>query len=81
MRKKILILATMIFTTYHTIACTGTTGSVDKIVCLADSLKSTMTSTQIATMQLSYSYSNAQVWSNLPTTFQPRLGISLGSLN
>lgn len=78
---KKLIFTLSVFFSYQAYACTGITGSVDNIVCLADSLKSTMTSTQIATMQLSYSYSNSQVWSNLPTTFQPRLGISLGSLS
>ncbi len=79
--KQILIVATIVFSTYQSFACSGAAGSIDRIVCLADSLKSTMTSTQIATMQLSYSYSNSQVWSNLPTTFRTRLGISLASLN
>ena len=81
MRKQLLVTAIGLLSMYQTFACTGTTGSVERIICLADSLKGTMTSNQVATMQLNYSYSNSQVWSNLPTSFQPRLGISLGSLN
>lgn len=62
-------------------ACPGTPGSVEKIVCLADSLKSTLTSSQISTLQLVYSYANSQSWSNLPTTFQARIGLKIGTLN
>ena len=81
--KRIIALTLLVITlnAYKAIACVGPVGSVAKIVCLADSLKSTLTSTQIASLQLSYSYANGQVWSNLPTTMQTRLGISLGSLN
>lgn len=81
MRRKILLIAVVLLSTYQGFACSGTVGSVEKIICLADSLKSTLTSAQIATLQLSYSYANSRVWSNLPTTMQPRLGISLGALN
>jgi hypothetical protein len=62
-------------------ACPGTPGSVEKTVCLADSLKSTLTSSQISTLQLVYSYANSQSWSNLPTTFQARIGLKIGTLN
>jgi len=61
-------------------ACSGTSGSVAKIVCLADSLKSTLTASQISTLQLAYSYTNSQTWSNLPVTMQPRIGIQIGTL-
>lgn len=64
----------------QTHACAGLPGSVDRVVCLADSLKSTMSGTQLSTLQLAYSYTNSQTWSNLPTTMQPRLGLSLGSM-
>lgn len=62
-------------------ACNGEPGSVERVVCLADSLKATLTTAQVATLQLSYSYTNSQAWSNLPTTFIPRIGLSLGSMN
>ena len=58
----------------------GTTGSVANIVNLADSLKNTLTSSQITTLQLPYAYSSAQTWSNLPTTFQARLGLKFANL-
>lgn len=62
------------------VACETLTG-VEKIVCLADAFKATLNSTQITTLQLSYSLSNAQKWSNLPVTFVSRLGLRLGDLN
>lgn len=62
-------------------ACPGTTGSVAKLVCLADSLKASLTSSQVSTLQLPYSYTNSQTWSNLPVTMQARIGIKLGTLS
>lgn len=62
-------------------ACPGSTGSVPKIVCLADSLKATLTASQISTLELPYTYVNSQTWSNLPVTMQARLGIKIGSLS
>jgi hypothetical protein len=63
-----------------TAACEGLSG-VEKIVCLAETFKSTLSQSQINTLQLSYDLANAKKWSNLPVTFVPRLGIRLGDLN
>lgn len=80
-KRLFLFLISIICTNQITIACPGATGSVAKIVCLADSLKATLTSAQIATLELPYSYTNSQTWSNLPTTMQARIGIKIGTLN
>ena len=58
----------------------GTTGSVENLVKLADSLKAMLTTSQVSTLQLAYTYSNSQTWSNLPAAMSSRLGIKLGSL-
>lgn len=60
--------------------CDSQTG-VARIVCLAEAFKATLTSSQISTLQLSYTYSNAKTWSNLPAAMSPRIGIKLGSLS
>ena len=78
---KLLGLLLLIFAQQKLVACPGATGSVAKIVCLADSLKATLTTDQIATLELPYTYANSQVWSNLPVTMQARIGIKLGSLS
>lgn len=82
MKNKIslLLFGALFFSYAKSYACNGAPGSVERIVCLADSLKSTLTTSQIATLQLTYSYDNARNWSNLPVGNQPRLGIKLGSL-
>jgi Protein of unknown function (DUF3500) len=54
---------------------------VEKVVCLADAFKATLTSAQIATLQLSYTFSNMKTWSNLPAAMSPRIGIKLGTLS
>lgn len=59
--------------------CDALTG-IDRIICLADLLKSTMTESQLNELQLSYSVSYAQTWSNLPGS-QGRYGILLGDMD
>ena len=61
-------------------ACNASTG-VAKVVCLAEAFKATLNSTQLSTMQLTYSKANAQKWSNLPAALSARIGIKLGSLS
>lgn len=61
-------------------SCSTTTG-LARIVCLAEAFKATLSSSQLSTMQLTYSKSNAQKWSNLPASLSARIGINLGSLN
>lgn len=63
-----------------TAGCDSKTG-VEKIVCLAEAFKATLSSSQISTLQLSYTYSNAKTWSNLPAAMSPRIGLKLGSLS
>ncbi|WPQ60555.1 hypothetical protein SIO70_19585 [Chitinophaga sancti] len=46
-------------------SCDAETG-INKIICLADAFKATLTSAQLATVQLSYNKSNAIKWSNFP---------------
>jgi hypothetical protein len=60
---------------------TGTGTGVAQIVSLAEAFKATLTSTQLATTQLTYTKANAQKWSNLPAGLSARNGISLGSLS
>jgi len=65
-------------TTTTTSTCTST--GLEQVVCLAEAFKATLSSTQVSTMQLSYSKSNAQKWSNLPAAMSSRLGINLATL-
>ncbi len=63
-------------------ATTGSTGSgLAQVVALAEAFKATLSSTQLAALQRSYSKTDAQKWSNLPAADVPRAGISLGSLS
>lgn len=62
-------------------SCSAVTG-LAKVVCLAESFKSTLTSSQVATVQLAYSKTDATKWSNLPTgLYNGRVGIKLSALN
>lgn len=52
------------------------------MTCLANNLLSTLSTTQQSTIQLSLTESNAtQYWSNLPTSFVTRQGISLSAMS
>lgn len=61
-------------------ACASSTG-VAKVVCLAEAFKATLSTSQVSTMQLTYTETNAKKWSNLPAGMSARVGISLSSLN
>lgn len=62
-------------------ACETLTG-VEKIVCLADAFKATLSASQLATVQLSYSLTDAAKWSNLPQSLSKnRVGIQFGTLS
>ncbi|PRY30411.1 uncharacterized protein DUF3500 [Spirosoma oryzae] len=60
--------------------CASATG-LAKIVCLTEAFKATLSSTQLSTVQLTYSLANAQKWSNLPANLSARYGLNLASLN
>lgn len=49
------------------------------VVCLAKAFEATLTSSQLATVQLSYTLANAEVWSNLPNP--TRNGLEFSSLS
>ncbi len=55
--------------------------TTQEVVNLANAFKATLSSTQLATAQLTYSLANAQKWSNLPVTMSPRIGIRFGDLS
>jgi hypothetical protein len=63
-------------------ACASATG-LAKIICLTETLKGQLSSTQVAALQLSYTKSDAVRWSNFPQQLfnLKRVGLSLGSLN
>ncbi|MFD1145278.1 DUF3500 domain-containing protein [Larkinella insperata] len=62
-------------------SCATTTG-VAKVVCLAEAFKTTLDASQLASVQLTYSKSNAQRWSNLPEgLYRNRVGLALSSLS
>ncbi len=54
---------------------------VEKIVCLAEDFKASLSASQVTSLQLDRTLANAQKWSNLPVTFVPRLGVRFGDLN
>ena len=61
----------------------GSAKGLDRIVCLADAFKATLSADQLATLQRTYSKSDATRWSNFPEFAERprRVGIRLGSLN
>lgn len=64
-----------------TSSCDTATG-VSKIICLADTLKAQLNSTQLAALQLSYSKSDAIRWSNFPQQLfsLKRVGLNFGAM-
>lgn len=60
--------------------CSSLTG-VSKLICLCDAFKATLSSTQLAQVQLSYTFANIKTWSNLPAAMSARLGIPFSSLS
>ena len=74
------ITVALLTTTSSNTACSAYTG-VSKAACLAEAFKATLSSSQVTTMQLTYSQSNAKKWSNLPAGMSSRVGINLGSLS
>jgi hypothetical protein len=66
--------------TVVTTACDNLTGSA-KVVCLTEAFKATLTATQIATLQIAYTKTNAIKWSNLPGGVSIRNGLEFSTLN
>lgn len=74
------ITAALSSTTSTNTTCATSTG-LAKVVCLAEAFKATLSSTQLSTVQLTYSKANAQKWSNLPAALSGRIGIRLDALS
>lgn len=61
-------------------SCASATG-IAKLICLADAFKAQLSSSQIATLQRSYSKAEAQKWSNFPASiYSQRVGLRFGDL-
>jgi hypothetical protein len=60
--------------------CNSTTG-ISKLICLCDQFKASLSSSELASLQLTYSFANIKTWSNLPASMSARLGLKLGNLN
>lgn len=60
--------------------CDSLTG-VEKVVCLADAFKATLTASQITTLEPARTLTNAAKWSNLPVGMGGRLGLRFADLN
>ncbi|CCH00666.1 hypothetical protein FAES_2657 [Fibrella aestuarina BUZ 2] len=74
------ITAALATTSSTNTSCASSTG-VAKVVCLTEAFKATLSSSQLSTVQLSYSKANAQKWSNLPASLSGRIGIRLDALS
>jgi Protein of unknown function (DUF3500) len=60
----------------------GITTDVAKIVSLAEAFKATLTASQVTSLQLAYSKSNAARWSNLPEgLYKNRVGLATNTLS
>lgn len=70
----------LVVNTASTSGCTSLSG-VAKLICLCDAFKATLSATQLAQTQLSYTFSNIKTWSNLPASMSARIGIPFSSLN
>jgi hypothetical protein len=60
--------------------CSSATITAEKVVCLAEAFKATLTSTQITSLQIAYTKANAIRWSNLPCGLSCRNGLAFSSL-
>jgi len=60
--------------------CSSATG-ISKVICLCEAFKATLSTSQIATAFISYNFTNAKKWSNLPAAMSARNGIRLGDLS
>ena len=57
--------------------CSSLSG-IEKIVCMADEFKALLSSSQLSTVQRSYSITEAKKWSNLPNA--DRVGLTFGNM-
>ncbi len=60
--------------------CTNPSSNVEKVVCLATTFKSLLTSTQIASLEIAWTTTAQARWSNLPCGLSCRNGLLFSSL-
>jgi hypothetical protein len=61
--------------------CSSKTG-IDKVLCLISSLEASLSSTQLASLQISYAYSYAIRWSNFPDAiYGNRIGLTFADMS
>lgn len=77
---SLTVTSVMASTASTNTTCSSSTG-LAQVVCLAQAFEATLSSTQLSTVQLTYSLANAQKWSNLPANLSARYGLNLGSLS
>ena len=63
------------------VSCTTPTNNVEKVVCLANDFKATLTATQIATLQIAFTTTTQVRWSNLPCGVSCRNGLEFSTLS
>jgi Protein of unknown function (DUF3500) len=63
--------------------CANPATPIEKVICLCDAFKATLSTTQIAVLQLPYTLTDAQKWSNLPNSLGSvrRVGVQLSGLS
>jgi Protein of unknown function (DUF3500) len=63
--------------------CGNPATPIEKVICLCDAFKATLSTTQIAALQLPYTLTDAQKWSNLPNSLGTvrRVGVQFGGLS
>ena len=90
MRNKLIILSLLVGTIFtgftvknseETSHDVNSAKKIDKVISLANDFKATLSTSQIADLEFDYTMENIKVWSNLPASLFPRLGIRIGDLN
>jgi hypothetical protein len=54
---------------------------IEKVLCLVNGFKATLSASQRANLAYEYTKENVEIWSNLPASISPRLGLKMGDLN
>jgi hypothetical protein len=60
--------------------CVTPTSNVEKIVCLSNAFKATLTASQITTLEIPLTATSQAKWSNFPLFFVARNGLTFGTL-
>jgi hypothetical protein len=68
-------------TTATTSDCSSATTVVQKVVCLAEAFKATLSTSQITSLEITLNLTNAKRWSNLPCALSCRNGLLFSGLS